>query len=561
MTNNPKVIIGKGPLVTLKKYIAQGGEGSVFEHNGMACKIYHNAKSMIPEQKILELKDINLDNVLGPKEIIFDAQSKKAIGFTMPFVSNTEYLVRIFSRKFKNDNNISPEMIINLVKNMQETLKKLHEKNIIVGDYNEMNFLTDRRYQVTYNIDVDSYQTKNFPCTAIMDSVRDRTLPFGKFEESSDWFSWAIVTFQLYTGIHPYKGRHPDFNASDLDGRMTNCVSVFDSKVKMPQVCKDFSIIPKTHLEWYKRVFDKKERSMPPFADGAAFFGSYVPIIVANSGGLTVDLVYNYNDRIIDVYNYNGDRYVITLRGIYKKDKEIFKFMQTPKSIRLANVLGEEPIIALKSKGMVAFFDINRTELGKIASDEYMTCNGSVYTMKNGDLIENYFTKLGKVVHRTKAVGTVVSSSKMFSGVVFQDIFGKAKLSIPYEHSKCANVDVPELDGYRIIDAKRIGRFCIAIAEKNGKFDRLVLYFNSEFTTYESRGDSDINYRSVNLTVTQKNMAMTIKDDDTLEMFYDIKGGSKEITDFPVEHSMPLYDGITNVLFVNDSKLQSVKTS
>jgi len=561
MPNNPKVIIGKGSAVTLKKYIAQGGEGSVFEHNGMACKIYHNSKSMIPEQKILELKNITLDNVLGPKEIIFDAKSKKAIGFAMPFVSNTEYLVRIFSRKFKNDHNISPEMVVNLVKNMQETLAALHKETIIVGDYNEMNFLTDNRYQVTYNIDVDSYQTKSFPCTAIMDSVRDRTLPFGKFEESSDWFSWAIVTFQLYTGIHPYKGRHPDFNASDLDGRMTNCVSVFDSKIKMPKACKDFSIIPKAQLEWYKKVFDKKERSIPPLADGAAFFGSYVPIIVANSGGLIVDLVHNYQDHIINVYHYNGDRYVITHKGIYKKEKEIFKFMQTPKSIQLGNILGEEPIIALKSRGMVAFYDINRTELGKIASDEYMTCNGSIYTMKNGDLIENHFSKLGKTVHLTKAVATVVSASKMFQGIVFQDIFGKAKLSIPYEHKKCANVNVPELDGYRIIDAKRIGRFCIAIGEKNGKFDRIILYFNNEFTSYESRGDSDISYRSVNLTVTQKGMAMTIKDDDTLEMFYDIKSGSKEITDCPVESGMSLYDGISNVLFVNDSKLQRIKTT
>ena len=49
MAKNPKVLIGgKGKPVTLKKYIAQGGEGSVFEHNGMACKIYHDPKDMIP---------------------------------------------------------------------------------------------------------------------------------------------------------------------------------------------------------------------------------------------------------------------------------------------------------------------------------------------------------------------------------------------------------------------------------------------------------------------------------------------------------------------------------
>lgn len=564
MSKNPKVIIGKGNPVTLKKYIAQGGEGSVFEHKGMACKIYHDKNSMIPDQKILELKDITLSNVLAPKDIIYDPKSKKAIGFSMPFIRNTEYLVRLFSRKFKKDHNITPEMIVELVKNMQETLSGLHKEKIVVGDYNEMNFLTDNKYTKTYNIDVDSYQTPTFPCTAIMDSVRDRTLPFGKFEKTSDWFSWAVVTFQLYTGIHPYKGRHPDYNQSDLDARMTNCISVFDSKVKMPKVCSDFSIIPKAQLNWYKEVFDKKDRSVPPLPDGAVFFGSYVPIIVADAGGLNIDLIHDYQSHIINVYHYNGDRYVVTRKGIYKRDKEIFKFMETPKNILLGNLLGVEPVIAIQSGNFVGFFDLNRNSLGKVASDEFMTCNGSIYTMRNGDLIESYFERIGehcKILHLTKAVSTVVDSSKMFTGVVFQDIFGKAKLSIPFEHYKCANINVPELDGYRIIDAKRIGRFCIAIGEKNRKFDRIILYFNKDFTSYEFRGDTDINYRSVNLTVTQKGMAMTIKDDDTLEMFYDIKSGSKEITDCPVESGMPLYDAITNVLFVNDSKLQSIKTS
>jgi hypothetical protein len=561
MSKNPKVLIGgKGTPVTLKKYIAQGGEGSVYEYQGMACKIYHDPASMIPEQKILELGAITLDNVLAPKDIIYNPKTKKAIGFTMPFMQDTEYLVRLFSRKFKNDHGITPEMAVNLVKNMQETLDGLHKENIVVGDYNEMNFLTNSKYTKTYNIDVDSYQTKTFPCTAIMDSIRDRTMPFGKFQESSDWFSWAVVTFQLYTGIHPFKGRHPDYSPSDMDGRMKNCISVFDKQVKMPKVCQDFSIVPKAHLEWYKNVFDKNERSMPPWADGGAFFSAYVPIVVATAAGLKIDLVHDYDSHISDLYYYNGNRYVITQTGIYKHDKEVFAFTQKPKDIRLGNLLGEEPVIAVKSNGMVGFLDMDRNEIGRIASDDFMVSDGSIYTMKNGDLIENYFEKLGKVKHLTKAVSTVVDSSQMFRGVVFQDVFGKAKLSIPYEHGKCANIDVSELDGYRIIDAKRIGRFCITIGEKKGKFDRIILYFNERFTSYETRGDADISYRSVNLMVKQNGMAVTIKDDDTLEMFYDIKRGSKEITDCPVEATMPLYDGVSNVLFTNDSKLQSAST-
>ena len=47
-------------------------------------------------------------------------------------------------------------------------------------------FLIDSSFSIPYHIDVDSYQTDNFPCTAIMDTIRDRRLPFGKFDDLSD---------------------------------------------------------------------------------------------------------------------------------------------------------------------------------------------------------------------------------------------------------------------------------------------------------------------------------------------------------------------------------------
>jgi hypothetical protein len=562
MSKNPEILIGsKNPTkVTLKDYIASGGEGTIYRHNHLCCKLYHDPSKMIPEGKILELREIKTKNVMAPKDVIYDPKTKKPIGFTMPFLSDTEYLVRIFSRKFKKDNNITPEMTVELVKNMREMLDSLHKENIIVGDYNELNTLTDNKtYVIPYAIDVDSYQTRSFLCTAIMDSIRDRTLPFGIFKDSSDWFSWAIVTFQLYTGIHPYKGNHPNYGASDLDQRMKDNISVFNKDVKMPAICRDFSVIPKAHLEWYKVVFEKNDRTKPPLPD-AVFCGSYKPIIVMDASGLNIDLVHNYQDDIIDVYYFNNTRYVITTKAIYQNTTEVFKFTQKPKDILLTTAeFSDKLIIAVKSKDAVSFFTLEKEEISRINGTDFMYCNGSIYTINNGDLVENYFPILGKIKHIAKKVANIVNSSKLFQGIVIQDIFGNMMFTIPYENKKCANINVPELKGYRIIDAKRINKFCVLIAEKNGKFDRFIFLFDKTFNTYELRIDSNTDIRSVNLMVKQNGMAVTIKEDNTLEMFYDLKN-SKEIKNSPIELDMPLYDGISQVLFVNDSKLQSIKS-
>jgi len=183
------VVQGKGK-VTLDKnsYVAAGGEGTVCRIGGTAYKIYHDPKKMIPQAKIVELQALShIDNVLGPREIILD-RNNDAIGFTMPYISDTEFITRLFNKNYKNDNSISPEMIVELVRKMQLTLTEIHKCGIIVVDFNEMNSLTTTKYDNIFFIDVDSYQTKSFKATALMESVRERLQPKGQFSEKTDWF-------------------------------------------------------------------------------------------------------------------------------------------------------------------------------------------------------------------------------------------------------------------------------------------------------------------------------------------------------------------------------------
>src|SRR5438874_2436139 len=67
---------------------------------------------------------------------------------------------------------------------------------------------------------------------------------------------------QLFTGFHPYRGKHPTLQ--DMDARMRHNVSVLNAEVRVPAACTPISAIPPNYLEWYRAVLEHGERSSPP---------------------------------------------------------------------------------------------------------------------------------------------------------------------------------------------------------------------------------------------------------------------------------------------------------
>ena len=143
-----KIIVNNRPISLSKSnYIAAGGEGTVYCKDSVAYKIYHDPKRCLPLDKIDELKKLShMNNVLGPQDIIFNTKGNP-IGFTMQHADNVDFLCRLFTRSFRDRNNITPEHIVKLVHNMQKTLTEIHNNKILVVDYNEMNFLVDQSFR------------------------------------------------------------------------------------------------------------------------------------------------------------------------------------------------------------------------------------------------------------------------------------------------------------------------------------------------------------------------------------------------------------------------------
>lgn len=254
---------GKGEVaLTQTDYLATGGEGVVYAKGGYVYKLYLDpagARARGIEDKLKLLQGIKHPHIVAPTDVLLNTQHE-VVGFYMQQASGVP-LVKTFTNAWRDPNNFGIKESLALVENMRLAVIEAHQAGAVLVDANEMNYLADGI--APRLLDVDSWQIGVFKASAIMPSIRD--LHSADFTPLTDWFSWAVVSFQVLAGIHPYKGVHPDFKRGDMHARMLANTSVFDSRVSVNAGVRDYSnSLPGALLDWYRDVFQHGLRSAPP---------------------------------------------------------------------------------------------------------------------------------------------------------------------------------------------------------------------------------------------------------------------------------------------------------
>ncbi|MDP1612028.1 MAG: hypothetical protein Q8M11_13330 [Sulfuritalea sp.] len=246
--------------------VASGGEGTVYAQGSNAFKIYHDQRDLA--DKILLLQQFALPGIVAPRGALRDEQGR-FVGYWMRRVSG-ESLPNLFANGWRQDNAFGLPQTIATAEGMREIVSHAHAKGAMLVDANEFNWIVDVGGQKPQPmvLDIDSWQIGGHKATAIMASIRDWSAT--AFTENTDWFSWGVVTFQLFSGIHPFKGTHPKFGKGQIEARMRANASVFDAGVRFSSAVRDFQEIPKGLLEWYRAVFQNGVRSAPPAQFGVA---------------------------------------------------------------------------------------------------------------------------------------------------------------------------------------------------------------------------------------------------------------------------------------------------
>ena len=517
---------GQGEIILSKAaFVGGGGEGSVYAKGSTAIKVYTDPRKMIPVGKIQELGKITDPNVIKPQHVVLDKKNNP-IGYTMRFLKQTHALCELFPPAFRTRNGISPQNMLDLILSLQERVRNVHAAGILIVDLNEMNFLVDPKFTEVYAIDVDSYQTPHYPATAIMESIRDPQVQGVDFTENSDWFSFAVIAFNLFCGIHPYKGKHPSLKG--FPARMQAGVSVFNKDVKVPKVVLPFDVIPDIYRQWLKAVLEDGKR-MPPPGDlhGAIVV---VPVVrtVAGTNQIDIHEIYALTGDVRGLWSSDGSTLVWTDDGLFLGNRRLHGAVSgvagvgfTPKQNR--------PVVAGTSGGMLKlFYPEQRTEIPvTLRADDVMSHGGRIYVRNRDKILEVVLTDVGNnIIASSRTAGTCLEhATRLYHGVAVQNLLGATTVSLFPESGKTHQLHLKELDEYRVMDARydnatgsgKTGVLMV-MGVKKGQYDRLVFRFDERFKEYDVRIVEDVTPTGLNFVVLDTGVCICMTEEEKLEL-------------------------------------------
>ncbi len=396
-----------------------------------------------------------------------------------------------------------------------------------------------------------------------MPSIRDPHSTV--FSELTDWYSFGIVACQLFVGIHPYKGKHPDctkksMGDSVLLNRMKDHVSVFNPQLSAPPTTRDFACIPQNYRNWMIEVFENGKRIPPPMLAGAAVTPIVGIRVIHSTDNFEIrhlkdfesDILYHAVIFGIEVTKTRQKLHIGVSEYDVAADTEV---VFTPRKAK--------PVLVSIGNNFVRFSAVRETS-GNIHAipvecTEKMIVNNALFVRNKGNLIELSLMDRadGDIAVAVKSVWNIMPlSGEIFSGVIYQNVLGKPYLMIPLPKSdgasSCINLHVPELIGCRVVQAKHENRICMLIVHQNNLYRRMVLKFDASYQKYDCRISDDAEYGNINFTVLDNGIAVAINEENAVEVFVNQIGHDRMdvIKDPDIQYSLKLCkDGIITKFF------------
>lgn len=571
---NLKVVLdGKG-LVTLKSsdHIATGGEGSVYRvGKDLVAKLYTDPSKMIQEDipsKIQKLTLLKHPYVVAPSGLVL-SESKKPLGLYMPLIEGHP-LPRVFTNDFYKHEGFTLQHACTLVDRMRETVMFAHKNGAVLVDANELNWFMnfvkkDPRPQV---VDVDSWAIGKWPAKAVMPSIRDWNAK--TFTPESDWFSWGIVTFQIFTGLHPYKGTLDKFKKNEFIERMKANASVFSKGVRLNQAVRDFSLIPSILLDWYEAEFQKGSRTIPPspfdISNKTPHASQVMRAIVTNkSGTLIYDKLFEkIGDEVVRVFHC----------GVVLLESGTLVELRTKREI--GKVFSKNAVVVKVDEGWLVVERNNSSFISKfiresdsreeklsfeIEGSHLISYENRIFVVNEQGLIEikihNFGNKIVASVGETW--GALVNSATWFDSLGVEDAFGAKFVILPTQAKQVLHLRTKELDNLKIIAGKSGNRYAAFIGiDKNGLYQRVEFIFDSDYRNYKASAVI-VDQPELNLAILPKGVGAIINEDGEMNIFVPSSGVVNRIEDKHLSTNMLLANWEDKVVYVENGKVWSLR--
>jgi hypothetical protein len=562
-------IEGTGNQVDLNKdnFVFEGGEGAVYIIGDTAYKIC-KIDTMIPRSKFDELATLNHPNIIAPKQVLLDSK-KRAIGYTMMAVPNNPMpLAQILTKTYREREGVTHEQMAKLVQKIRNGIEFVHKKNMLLVDGNEFNFMVTSDHAEVYFIDVNSYQTPNHRALAIMPSIRDYQVVLGAdgyptWTTLSDWFSFAVIAFNMFTAIHPFRGKHPSVARqydTAMEDHMRANKSVLDHESKYPKgaTYQPFEdVIPPVYMNWFRAVFIEGKRLPPPKElVGQIVFVAKVQKI-SGSNNFEMKEIFDYASPIRGYYYKNGVEVVPTTDKLYvgPRPQEM-----PPERFRVG--FNQSSPIAMwtenkkvKLRELVSQKDIDFDG----EADDMMSYDGRLYYLSGKNIFEVRFLEKMKKALPQHVASVSEYSTQLYQGVAIQQSFGTYFATVFPASGHATPIALKELANHKIVDAKceKNVLMVLAMEGETGKYHRYIFRIDGDWDKYDSRKIEDITPMGLNFTVNDRGVVVCITEEEKVEIFSSKKDAPdvKSIVDPAISTDMRLCHKGDAVQFAKGTKL------
>ena len=559
---------GRGTVaISDQNHIATGGEGSVYRVANTVIKVFIDPRKMDGmRDKIKRLTQFKCNYIVAPEGLALN-QRGDPIGFYMPFVDATAMSL-VFTNDFRNREGITDQDASSLTFFMRETFSYAHSNNAILVDPNELNWLAilkGKNGAEPRVIDVDSWildgklpVSGGIPKMLSIQDFHGKTV-----SKESDWFAFAIVSFQIYVGLHPFKGMLDGYKPSELERRMKDNASVFHAGVRLNKAVRDFSCIPSKLLDWFIGVFEHSDRSIPPSPYEAALA---TPAAIQVARVVTTATGKLKFERLLDSVVDNSIR--IFSCGIVLQNSLDLIDLSTKRGIGSAKSTDCEIIRVkdgwLKSDASKFFYisahDHSQVEIPvSFTGRKVVVADNRMFLVTERGFTELVFRLIGRpILAAGQTWGAMVNSTHWFDGVGVQDAIGAMYLILPFGGNSCAQIRTRELDGLKPITAKAGSRFASVIAiDDSGTYRKIEFYFSADYSSYKVwSGTSES--AELNLAILQRGVCATIVEDGQLVIFVPSSGAVNKISDKQISTDMTLATWEESVVYIQNGQVWKV---
>jgi hypothetical protein len=456
-----------GKTVTLSQDAlrATGGEGTVYVLDDTVYKVCHPGK-MIPEGKFAELHALDHKRIVRPESLLLDSKGV-AVGYTMRLVPNGAVpLAQILTRAYREREGVTPAMMAALVQQIHDGIRFVHSRpGYLQIDGNEWNYMVTADHRDVYFIDVNAFATPGHPPVdpPIMASVRDWRGGL-TFSTLTDHFGYAVISFYMFVGIHPYKGSHPAYPnvKTAMIERMTAGVSILDKDADFPKaaVYHPFANhIPGgdggAYMQWYRAIFLDQKRLPPPDSFQAVVAVAAVVKEIVGSNNFDIAELRQYVADITGYAERGGREIVVTADGFYIDG---FQKPKLPGRVRVGLTAHGTPVALVLDGGRVSLVNLN-TGAAAVGFDtsceDIMSCEGRLYYRSANFICEiicvesaNQMSVLPKPV-----ANVLPHATDLHQGAAFQHMFGATIASVFPGAGHHRQLKMPELDGLKVTEA------------------------------------------------------------------------------------------------------------